>query len=183
MANDAREVLVAQQVKIYLGPAAATPPTTLTAPSASFIDLGYTSTDGFQISYEPTVQDIMAHQSLDPIRQIKTAQTFQLTFNLMQWNEYTVPLAFGGGSWSDASGIYTYSPPDTNDDIAEYTLVADISDGTKDLRITLARGTVASGVQSSLVNTNAAVMPITLKAQKPTTGKAWNIITDETNFS
>lgn len=183
MANDAAEVLVAQQVKIYLGPAAATLPTTMTAPSASFIDLGYTSTDGFSISYEPTVEDIYAHQDLDPIRQIKTGQVSQVTFNLMQWNEYTVPLAFGGGSWSDASGVYTYSPPGTNDAIAEYTLVADISDGTKDIRLTVGRGVVANAVETSLVNNAAAVMPITLKALKPTTGKAWNLITDEGNFS
>jgi len=183
MANDAKEVLVAQQVKIYLGPAAASVPTTMAAPSASFIDLGYTSTDGFSFSYEPTVEDIYAHQDLDPIRTIKTAQVTQVTFNLMQWNEYTVPLAFGGGSWSDAAGVYTYSPPSTNDEIAEYTLVADIGDGTKDIRFTIGRGTVASAVESTLVNNAAAVFPITMKALKPTTGKSWNLITDETNFS
>lgn len=183
MSQDATEVLVGQEVQIYIAPTGTALPTAMAAPSASFVDLGYTSTDGFSFSYEPTVEDIYAHQDLDPIRQIKTAQTFQVTFNLMQWNEDTFALAFGGGSWQNIGGVWKYSPPDANDDIAEYALVADIKDGSKDSRITIARGSVAAAVETTVVNNAAAIMPITLKALKPSSGDAWNYVSDELAYS
>lgn len=182
MATDSTEVLVGQEAQIYLAPGGTSLPTGMAVPSASFVDLGYTSTDGFSFSYEPTVEDIYAHQDLDPIRQIKTAQTFQITFNLMQWNEDSFALAFGGGSWT-AGAQFTYSPPDTSDDIAEYAIVVDIKDGSKDARFTIKRGTVASAVETTIVNNAAAVLPITVKALKPSSGDAWNYISDELAFS
>lgn len=183
MSNDATEVLVGQQVKVYIAPAGTALPVGLASPSATFVDLGYTSTDGFSMSYEPTTEDIFAHQSLDPIRTIKTAQTFQVTFNAMQWNDDTFGLAFGGGSWSNIGGLWKYSPPDTDDELAKYALVADIKDGDHDARVTITEGVVTSAVETSIVNNAAAVFPITLKAEKPDSGDAWNFITDAVEFS
>lgn len=183
MSLDSKEVLVGQQVRVYVAPAGTTLPTGMATPSQSFVDLGYTSPDGFSISYEPTTEDIFAHQSLDPIRTIKTAQSFQVTFNAMQWNDDTFSLAFGGGSWANVGGVWKYSPPSTDDDIAEYALVADIQDGAKDARITITKGVVAAAVETSVVNNAAAVFPITIKAQKADSDDAWNYLSDEVAFS
>lgn len=183
MANDATEVLVAQQAKIYIADAEETLPTGVAAPSGNFVELGYTSTDGLSVSFEPTVEDIFAHQDLDPIRQVNTARTFQITFNQMQWNEDTFALAFGGGTWSLSTGVYTYSPPDTGDAVPEYTLIADVEDGNKKKRFVIRRGSVNGAVETTLVNNTAAVMPITIRALKASgSSKAWEYRTDDASY-
>jgi hypothetical protein len=184
MTQNAAEVFVGKGLNIYLAPSGTALPTNLAAPSASFVDLGYTSTDGVQMNFEATTEGITAHQSLEEIRRIKTAQAFTFSFNCMQWNDETMALAFGGGDWTNVGGMWKYSPPEVDDDISEYALVADIEDGDINLRVTCARCVVDGSVETGITNAAAATMPITLRALKPTAGgDAFNFISDDVQFS
>lgn len=173
MANDANETLVAQQARIYVAPAEETLPTGVGAPSGNFVDLGYTTTDGFSFSNEETIEDIDAHQDYEPIRQVRTKIVRQLTFNAMQWSEEAFAMAFGGGSFSTVGTVREYDAPDAGDAIAEYTVIADIEDGDKFVRLIIPRGTVANAVETTLVNNAAAVLPITVKGLKPASGNSF----------
>lgn len=184
MSQNAAEVFVGRGLNIYLAPSGTALPTTMAAPSASFTDLGYTSTDGVQMNFDATTEGITAHQSLEEIRRIKTAQSFTFSFNCMQWNDETMALAFGGGDWSNVGGMWKYSPPAVEDDIIEYALVADVEDGDINLRVLVERCVVDGSVETGITNSAAATMPVTLRALKPETGgDAFNFLSDDVQFS
>lgn len=184
MSQNAAEVFVGRGLNIYLAPSGTALPTNLAAPSASFTDLGYTSTDGVQMNFEATTEGITAHQSLEEIRRIKTAQSFTFSFNCMQWNDETMALAFGGGDWTNVGGMWKYSPPAVEDDLQEYALVADIEDGDINVRVTVERCIVDGSVETGITNSAAATMPISLRALKPVGGgDSFNFISDDVQFS
>ena len=179
MSQDVREVLIAVQAKVYFADAEATLPTGLAAPSGSYVEAGYTTPDGLQVSFEATNEEIFAHQDRDPLLLINTARSFQVTFNQMQWNEDTFPLGFGGGTFSTQGGVREFEPLGSGEDVPNYTFIFDVEQGEKFKRFFIRRGAVASGVESSLVNNAAAVMPITAKALKSDVGKSWGYRYDD----
>lgn len=185
MPQDTDEILVAAKGNIYIAPVGTTLPTTeVTALNNAFIDLGYTTEEGTSLNYGQTTEDIGAWQSATPVRRIRTGTDLTVTFNLLQFNRLSFSLAFGGGTWSNASATsWRYDPPDEDDSLAEYAVVIDWQDGSKVTRLVIERGTVSEDVSTSLVRTNAAVLPISLKALKPTSGNsAWYSVTGDSEF-
>lgn len=186
MPIDADEVLVAAKGNIYVAPVGTALPTTEVATlNGAFIDLGYTSEDGVSLNFGQTTQDIGAWQSASAVRRIRTGTTMAITFNLLQFNRLSTSLAFGGGTWSNAAAAsWRYDPPDEDDAIVEYAFVLDIQDGTKKTRYVLERSTVSEDVNVTLVRTNAAVLPITMKALKPDNGNStWYEVTGDTEYA
>lgn len=185
MPQDTDEILVAAQGQIYIAPVGtALPATEVATLNGAFIDLGYTTEEGTSLNYGQTTEDIGAWQSASPVRRIRTGTSLTVTFNLLQFNRLSFKLAFGGGTWSNASATsWRYDPPDEDDAIAEYAMVVDWQDGSKVTRLVVERGTVTEDVQTSLVRTNAAVLPISLKALKPdNSNSAWYSVTGDTEF-
>ncbi len=185
MPQDTDEILVAAKGNIYIAPVGTSLPATEVATlNGSFIDLGYTTEEGTSLTYGQTTEDIGAWQSPDPVRRIRTGTSMTVTFNLLQFNRLSFSLAFGGGTWSNASATsWRYDPPDSDDGLAEYAMVVDWQDGSKKTRLVVERGTVSEDVSTSLVRTNAAVLPISLKALKPdSSNSAWYSVTGDTEF-
>src|SRR5829696_8153110 len=109
MALDATELFIPGGGSVLIAPVGTDgPDDTSTAWSGTWTDLGYTDENGVTITPGMTLTDIPAWQSRYPLRRIVTAETMDIAFSLLQWNEDTISLAFGGGTWD--AGVYT--PPE-----------------------------------------------------------------------
>lgn len=183
--NDAGEYVVGGTGQVYVGSVGATAPTdsTSTPSVASWFGLGYHTEDGVSISHAVEIARFRAWQSKHDTRRDRDSETFRVTFALQQWNEQSVPLAFGGGSVT-GSGPYKFTPADADDALAEKSLLVDVVDGSNHLRFVIPRGTVVEGVESQFARTSEAVLPITFEALTPTEGgDAWWFYTDAAGYA
>lgn len=169
--QDPTEIRVAAWGEIYIAPVGTTLPTTVTgALNAAFVGLGYVTEDGVTFTITPEIQEIMAWQSRQPVRRELISQAVAASFSLLQWNESTVPFAFGGGSVTNPSGSnYRYELP-TSGALDERACVIDAVDGSITERFILPRCSVTDGVETSRVRTGAGLLPITLAGSQPSDG-------------
>jgi hypothetical protein len=181
--NNSDELHVGITGQIYVAPLGTALPSDPTAAlNAAFVGLGYTTEDGFSFSASRETTDIGGWQTFDPLRTIITARTVQVSFALKQWNEETVPFAFGGGSIS-GSGPYTYNLPDPEDGLDERAMVIDSVDGDNHVRFVFRRGIVIEAVESQFQHGASADLPITFKLLKPSTGAIASILFDGDGFA
>lgn len=197
MAIDASEVVVGGDGRVYVAPAGTAVPTSATASlPATWVDVGYISEDGVTFLGGSEQEDINAWQSYFPIRKLITARSAAVEFILRQWNGDTLKLAFGGGSVvTDAGTTYYAAPaPGTVDPRA---MIIEWEDGSETYRLVIPRGQVTGDVETQLVRTAAADLPVSFAATPdqapsalsatPTAGElitqAWYLVTDTTSFT
>lgn len=184
--NDSNELVVAGTGQVYVAPVGTTLPTDWdSALDSAFVGLGYTTEDGVSINVTPEIADMMAWQSRQPVRRESVNQAITTTFSLMQWNEETVPLAFGGGAITATANGYKYEFPTGDDALDERAMVVDVVDGDRTMRFVWARGNVTEGVEAQFVRTTPAVLPITFSVLEPTEGGAPGTVyfSDEAAFA
>lgn len=186
MAFNSEELVVAISGHIRLANLADVPslPATTDGPTADtpdFTDLGYTTEDGVTFTATPTVEDINAWQKATPVRRLVTARALTAAFSLEQWNQDNFSLAFGGGEWSEpAPGVFRYDPPADVDPLPDYALVVDFQDGDRHCRVVIYRGNVTEAVETQLMRTGIAVLPITFNALSPDDrDRAWYFVGDD----
>lgn len=169
---DPNEMHVASNGMVYVAPVGTALPTTPTASlNSAFVGLGYCTTDGVTLTATPDITEIMSWQSSQATRRQILSRQVQASFTLQQFNEDTVPLAFGGGSVVLASvGVYRYDLP--TDDVAldERAMIIDAVDGTTHMRIVLPRGNVMEAVEIKFARDSETQLPITFKALQPADG-------------
>lgn len=186
MAIDADEVVVGADGNVYVAPVGTTGPTDIdTALDAAFIDLGYTSEDGVTLTPGMDMNEIMAWQSFYSIRRIVTSRTFDIGFTLLQWNEDSIVLAFGGGSVATAAGppiVYTYSPP-SPETIDYRAVVVEWADGTKDYRLHVPKALVTDTGALNLNRTSEAGLDLTFSIQATDGTDPFNLITNDPAFA
>ncbi len=167
--NDADEVVVAGSGQLHVAPVGTALPTTPTAGlNAAFVGLGYTAEDGVSLKSTPEVTEFRAWQNQDAIRRAVKARTIEIGCELLQWNEETVPVAFGGGAIT-GSGPYTYTLPAAGEALAEHAVVLDIVDGERLMRIVVPRMSVADAIEAQFNADNMAGLAIVLKSLASTT--------------
>lgn len=186
MPNDANEVLVGASGSVHVAPVGTAGPTDIaTALNVAFIDLGYVSEDGVSITPDVDVSDINAWQSFYAVRRIVTGRTLEVAFSLLQWNENSIKLAFGGGSVTTTAGppaYYTYSPPAPSD-IDYRAVVVQWADGTKDYRLHIPKALVTDTSALSLNRTNPAGLALTFSVQATDGANPFTLITDDPAFA
>jgi hypothetical protein len=171
--NNANEIVVASNGQVYVAPIGTPLPTdSVAALNAAFIGLGYATEDGATLTVTPEVSDYMAWQSRSPVRREKVSQEVQVAIALMQWNEQTVPFAFGGGTVSGSAGNYRYDLPKDDAALDERALVLEANDGATKMRWVFPRGNVTDAVEAQFQRGNPASLPVTFKALAPTEGAA-----------
>lgn len=190
MAPNADQITVALTGAVHVAPyseALVLPTTPTAALPAAFEELGYTTEDGVTFTATPEIEDINAWQKSTPVRRIVTARQAQASFSLEQWNRDTFALAFGGGIWTTIAGppvTYRYDPPADNDSLAEYAMVIDFADGTRNGRAVILRGNITEAVETQLVRNAAAVLPITFGALTPDDeDRSWFYLSDDPAFT
>jgi hypothetical protein len=169
--NDPNEIRVSSSGQVYIAPVGTALPTTAIATlNAAFVGLGYLTTDGVGLTVTPQIQDTMAWQSAQPVRRDLTAQDVMANFTLQQFNEDTLPFAFGGGSVVLVSaGHYKYDLP-TDGTLNEKCLIIDALDGLVHQRLILPRGNVTDAVETKFVRDSESQLPISFKALQPSDG-------------
>jgi hypothetical protein len=169
--NNASEIVVASNGQVYVAPVGTPlPATSVVALNAAFVGLGYATEDGASVSVTPEVADYMAWQSRSPVRREKTSQEIMVSIALMQWNEQTVPAAFGGGVVTGTAGNYRYDLPTDDAALDERVMVLDAVDGTVHMRWVFPRGNVTEAVEAAFQRGTPASLPIGFKALAPAAG-------------
>lgn len=165
MALDSTEVRVAPFGHVYVAPVGTSAPADVsTAFSASWQELGYLDESGVGITPSTDVTDILAWQTLLPVKSTLTGLTLELEFNLIQVNQNTTALYFFGQSWVTGSGLatMTMSSSPTLDERAlavEWT-----DDGNNTNRLIVGRGLITDRQQLTLSRTEATAFGVTFRA-------------------
>jgi hypothetical protein len=137
---DATEVRLCTTGNLWRAPALTAAPVDSSAPlTTPWVNLGYTSDDGFTVTTKPNTTDIMVWQSIYPAR-VRVVEELDFKFKLAQDNEESVMLAFGGGSWDTAKEVYT--PPQPGE-VYENAFCFDVIDGPNTIRYYVARAIVS----------------------------------------
>lgn len=164
MANTktADEIVVGANGSIYVAPVGSTIPASIgTALGAAWTELGYATEEGVTWIDGRTLEPINAWQSFYALRRIVTEKEGSIAFQLLQWNGDNVRLAYGGGTVTQpVPGDYRYVPPDPAD-IDERAMSVEWQDGTKNYRLTFPKGMVTENVETNIVRTGGAILPIT----------------------
>jgi len=113
MANLDSQPVVGAGGGIYVAPADTAPPTDFaTIDTTPWQYLGLISEDG--VTYQPLseeTEDMNVWQLAFPWDVVTTGQSSTIACALAQWNRDVVEFVFGGGTWTDATGTTTFTPP------------------------------------------------------------------------
>lgn len=187
MAENSDQIVVGADGQVWvaehdLSPAAPTNATTdPNTVDSDFANLGFTSEDGATISDAKELTDIGVWQSFYTARKIVNARTFQVSFVLRQWNRDTVELATGG-TVTGSAGDWELEPPEPSE-LDLRALILDWQDGADSYRLYVPKCLVVNSVETQLVRTAAADLPITLEAMDPGLGiKPYKILTNADGF-
>lgn len=169
--QDSSEIRIASFGEVYIAPVGTSLPTTATgALNAAFVGLGLITTDGVTLSVEPEIQDINSWQSRQATRRELINQAVTAAFALQQFNETTVPFAFGGGAVTNPSGSnYRYELP-ASGALDEKAMIIDAVDGSIQQRWIIPRGNVSDAVETNMNRESEGTLPITFRALAPSDG-------------
>lgn len=185
--KDQDEIRIGGPVTLYQAPVGTAAPTdSTTALNAAFVDLGYTTEDGTEFAREKTIQVVKANQSLFPLRRVVTDLDAMLNFTMIQWNKTNLELALDGTVTepdpTGAPGEYKLTPP-SPETVDERLMVLEWQDGTKNYRLVMPVGMVQDAVNTNLVRTNNAELPITFGVNGSDGSDPWYLLTDDPSFA
>lgn len=142
--------------KIYVAPKGTTAPTDLVAAwAAGWVDLGYMSDDGCEMTYSTETEDINVWQSLSPVRKILTGVDLTLAFTAMEFKKHVVELFFPSSSIITSGGVSTLSIPSAPDP-DERAFGLEWEDGDSVNRLIISRGEVTE--RGSLTTSKGAAV-------------------------
>jgi hypothetical protein len=182
-ANSATEVVVGANGTVYAAPVGTTPPSDSgTAPAAAFQNLGFMTEDGLSPTWGKTTTDLRAWQSFYPLRQLITERALRVAFVMRQWSKTTVQLALEGVVTGTAPN-FTFTPgaPEV---VNKNSFIFDWLDGTKKYRLYLPVAMSVEDVESNIVRSDGANLPLTVAVQDPGAGNSpWLLFTNDTSFA
>ena len=184
MTLNASESLVGANGRIYVAASGTGAPASATsALSADWTELGYTTADGVNFQITRNFVDVESWQTAFPIRKLNTTITGKVIAKLIQFNEKTLPLALGGGTIEETSGVYTFTPAAAGV-VDERALIVEWSDGSKNYRIHVSRVVNAESVDIALTRTNVATLPLSFDILGSNDGsQPFTWITNDTNWA
>jgi hypothetical protein len=179
MPNDPRFVRVGPGI-VKVAVLGTTAPTTLLAAwDVGFVDLGYTDA-GSTWTFENTFEDVNVAEEFDPVLVAQTARSINIAVAAKEMTARNLQIAFNGGtitpSGTPPNEIITYEPPPAGvftelmigwqhvDNLERYIF-----------RRCLQVGSVEIARQKA---PNAAMIPMTFRVLKPTSGAIFTAIGD-----
>lgn len=182
MGKDTDEIVVGANGTVWTAPVGtAAPATEVAAPAAAWVDLGYTSEDGLTFNDSKTLEVISVWQLFHAARRIVSERDTTISFVLRQWNIDTVPFALDAVVTEPTAGHYKIVPP-APESVGEKALMLDWQDGTKHYRLIIPKGTVTDAVETNLVRTAAADLPIGFGVLGSDGVDPWTLLTDDPAF-
>lgn len=184
---DSDELVIAADASVNIAPVGTTGPNNIaTALNASFVNLGFTSEDGIEMTPSLDMFEVRAHQARYPVRRGISGQNLELGLTLLQWNEEAVKLAFGGGTVATTAGppaYYTYTPPDSDDEPYYRAMVLEWEDGSKTYRLHVPKVLVTDVSSITLARTDAAGIPLTFEVIYTDGVQPFSLITNDPAFA
>lgn len=164
MAIDTTEIRVGVSGSVYVAPVGSTAPVEPdVALDAAFVDLGANTEDGLGLTPSRSIEKIRAWQSAKAVRTIITEDELSISFSLMQWNEQSLALALGGGTFSATTGGATKYVPPASGTVDERAFVFEWLDGDIASRIYVPRGMVTEVDEITVANTGAIALALTVE--------------------
>ena len=108
-----------------------------------------------------------------------------MSFVLREWSRRTVQLAFGGGTVTTTAGPpahYRYDPP-APEELDQRAVGIEWKDGTLTYRLIMVKAIVTEAVETNVVRTAAADLPITLGMIGSSGVAPWYIRTNDPAFA
>lgn len=185
MAKEVDEIVVGANGTVWVADEGTAAPANESAvPGGGWTDLGYISEDGVTATDSKDITDINVWQLLYAARKIVTGRSFEIGFNLRQWNSDNVEFAFGGGEVTDlGSAHYKYTPP-APEFLDERAMMIDWADGDKKYRLVIPKGIVSDDVETQLARANAADLSITFAVVgSDDADDPWYLLTNDPAFA
>lgn len=164
MANDSSEVRLAPTGIVYVAPTGTAAPTDATTPlNAAFLPLGYVADGGVTAQPKIATNDIMAWQSMVPVKTTLKTIGLTLKFNLLQVNGATTALYFFGSSWAVSA---TPSLTVSSNPVTDFrSLVIEWTDDlSKTYRLYVPKGLVTDRDNLVIDRNSATAMGVTFEA-------------------
>lgn len=177
MALDATKVVVGQSGTVLYGTIGVTQPTSATAVTTGYTDVGYISDGGVTLNVTPTLEEMFVWQAAAPIRRIATQTTYAFSGELAEWNLASIPALFGGGVI--AAGTYTFPETPTTNEIAG---CIDVVDSSAKLRFVFPRGSQTETVEAPFNKTSLSTLAFNFGVLAPGSGTAPLIIYKNSTF-
>lgn len=176
-------VAVGGSGELFTASAGTTLPADVAVPAAAFVGHGLISEDGISHTITPQTQELNVWQQVDPVRRTVTGREILVAAALAQFDEHSIPLAFGGGSVSGSSP-YIYNFPAGDAPLEERAIVVDVVDGSEKHRLAFSRVNVTEPVETQFNRTSLALLPIGAKVLAPAAGGSpGKYISDATSFA
>lgn len=169
MPLNAQDVRVFSSGHVYLAPVGTAFPDFGSTPAAPWVDMGFMTTDGVTLSAGRESTDIFAWQSRDPVRTVVTAEPKTAAFTMMQTSSAQLQLAFGGGTYTEADDVWTFTPPAAGT-VDERAMLIEFLDGTKTLWWKFPRVINKEAIEMKAVNDDAFTFPVTMSVLTPASG-------------
>lgn len=164
MAINTDEIRVGANGSVYVAPTGTTLPVEPDdALDAAFVDLGAITEDGVTLSPSQSIEKIKAWQSSKAVRVLKTEDELSVGFTLMEWNEDTFGLAFGGGTVSATTGTETKWVPPAAGSVDERAFVVEWTDDTITYRLVIPKGIVSETGEIALKKSDASGLEVTVE--------------------
>ncbi len=164
MALNSANLVVGANADAFVAPVGTAAPVDIaTALNAAFINVGVLSVDGASISPNVETEDIVGWQSFYRYRTIVTGRDWQLSFTMLQFDAFTLPLALGGGTVTTITGPpvhYKYVPP-APESVDERAFVLQWKDGSYTFRLHAPRVMAADLGEVALSRSDTANMEVT----------------------
>jgi predicted heme/steroid binding protein len=169
VANDADNVRVGLNGSIYIAPKGTTAPVDLDAAwGDGWVDLGYLSDDGVEMSYSTESEDINAWQSLSPVRKVLTGVDMTLGFTAIELKAATITLYFPSATLTTVSGTVNKLSIPAAPAPDERAIGLEWIDGDIKNRLIIARGEVTDREAITLARSGAVGLGMTVSAYADT---------------
>jgi hypothetical protein len=177
MALDATKVVVGQSGTVLYGTVGVTQPTSATAATTGYSDVGYLDDGGCTLAITPTTEEFFVWQATAPIRRVATQTTYAFSGNFAEWNATSIPVLFGGGTV--AAGTYTFpETPATND----FAGCIDVVDGSTKLRFVFPKANQTETVEAPFNKSALSTLAFNFGVLAPGSGTAPLIIYKNSSF-
>ena len=161
MATSAENVVVAGTGDVYVADAGTEFATALPgvpADDSGWDKVGFISEEGATFSMDRETEELYAWQSMDAIRVLTTSEPKTISFELMQFDPITLPLALQGGTVTAGK----YVPPIAGNTEVKAMLVYGI-DGDYNFRFWFPRVQIEGAVEFNMNRSDAIRLPLEFK--------------------
>jgi len=162
---NASEIRVAGTGTIYVAPAHTASPVDFTKSwDSSWVNLGYTTSDGVKFVKKDKLDPVDTWQSVAAIRYVFSDRDFSVKFSLLQINSDTLPFFFSSGVKAVGTTLFEIAAAPTVD---ERALGIEFGDGPNITRFYIPRGAVTETDETSITRTSAIKLGVTFTALTP----------------